>query len=272
MPWFTVGYFPGCERKFQFLGSVVWGDMLPEMTPPQQVRGNPDLVKIVQSKLVPEFRRHGKHRSRTERAGEDRPAYFDPWWWPLDPANEPADWGLLPHQRDQFLSLCDVKLDGNKLPGFTGTLGAKKGCVWVIGQRPSFDNRYGFAIRFLRQKLQPLAELRELAQFLGKPPVFHITDLIKFRGNEGKAREDMCSQMVDISVDCLYSEFAAVTPAMILITDFAEELLPFVKDKLHGLDSRLDVIVNHPMKIVVPYWSREPHHEWADRILNKLKP
>ena len=87
---------------------------------------------MVQSILVPEFRRHGKHPSRTETARERRPAYFDPWWWPLDPANEPADWSLLEHQRDEFLSLCDVKVNGNKWAG------------------PSFDNLYGNVIRFLR--------------------------------------------------------------------------------------------------------------------------
>jgi hypothetical protein len=141
-----------------------------EMTYIQSVRGNPDLADIIQNILIPGFRRHGKHPSRTERAGEFRPAYFDPWWWPLDPANEPADWGLNDSQREEFPSLCDVKVNGNKWPGFTGSLGAKEGCIWVLGERPSFDNRYGNVIRYLRQKLDVLTELSELAQFMDNHP------------------------------------------------------------------------------------------------------
>ena len=240
------------------------------MTPLRPVRGNPALVNIVQSILVPEFRRHGKHSSRTETAREHRPAYFDPWWWPLDPANEPADWGLLEQQRDEFLSLCDVKVNGNKWSGFTGSLGATRGCIWVIGERPSFDNLYGNVIRFLRQKMDALVDLPELADLCGGPPDFHVTDLIKFRGNEGKAKEDLCNHMIELSAKCLSSEFQVLAPKMILITDFAERLLPYMKEKLNPLDTRLDDIVNHPLKIVVPYWSRPPHDEWARRIIHRL--
>jgi hypothetical protein len=142
----------------------------PDITAIQRVRGNPDLVDIVQNMLIPEFHRHGKHPSRTERAGESRPAYFDPWWWPVDPANEPADWGLNETQSEEFLSLCDVKVNGNKWTGFTGSLGAKEGCIWIIGERPSFDNRYGNVIRYLRQKLELLSGLPALAESVDSHP------------------------------------------------------------------------------------------------------
>jgi hypothetical protein len=78
--------------------------------------------------------------------------------------------------------------------------------------------------------------------------------------------------MIDASVECLYAEFEVLEPSMILVTDFADRLLPFVTDKLSALDDRLNRIVNHPMKIVVPYWSREPHDAWADAIASRLRP
>jgi hypothetical protein len=118
--------------------------------------------------------------------------------------------------------------------------------------------------------MEPLVRLPELARFCGGPPEFHVTDLIKFRGNEGKATEDLCTHMIEISAQCLNGEFQALTPKMILITDFAERLLPYMKEKLNPLDTRLDAVVNHPLRIVVPYWSRPPHDEWARLIIQRL--
>jgi hypothetical protein len=77
--------------------------------------------------------------------------------------------------------------------------------------------------------------------------------------------------MIDTSVECLHAEVEVLEPAMILMTDFADRLLPFVTDKLSALDRRLDGIINHPMKIVVPYWSREPHDAWARCIASRLR-
>jgi hypothetical protein len=76
--------------------------------------------------------------------------------------------------------------------------------------------------------------------------------------------------MIDISGECLRSEFKAAKPAMILITEFAQRLLPYVKAALSASDTRLDEIINHPMKIVVPFWSRPPHDEWVNRVLTKI--
>jgi hypothetical protein len=216
---------------------------------------NPNLVAIVRKYLLPEFKRHGKHPSRSrylDDSGLPCPAYFDPWWWPINPANHLELWGLLPGEKEQLDSLCELPKRGNSYPGFRGSLGAAPGCVFLLGERPSFNTRYGAAVTGVYDLLGQMASTlkKQLTDF-------HVTDLIRFRGEPGHSTEDLCSHMIDVSVECLSQEFSVLKPTAVVITDMAEALLPFVQSKLNVLDKRLDAVLKHPNRVPVRHWSRQ---------------
>lgn len=214
-----------------------------------------DLVKIIRKHLLPEFGCHGKHPARSryfDGSSGPSPAYFDPWWWPVDPANRPEHWGLEPCERDQLNSLCDIPHKGKSYSGFQGSLGAVPGCAVLVGERPSFNSSYGSAVSGAHDLIGQLAARLNL-----RVQDFHVTDLIKFRGEPGRSTQDLCSHMIDISVECLSAEFAVLHPAVVVVTDMASALLPFVQSMLSVLDARLDAIFQHPNRISVPYWSRQ---------------
>ena len=71
--------------------------------------------------------------------------------------------------------------------------------------------------------------------------------------------------MIELSAECLSAEFQVLAPKMILITDFAEGLLPYVKEKLNFLDTRLDGVVNHPL-----YHTGPDRHTMNGRIIQRL--
>ena len=204
---------------------------------------------------MPEFRRHGKQPARSRYFGGSAlpsPAYFDPWWWPIDPANRPEHWGLEPFETDHLNSFCDIPSRGKSYPGFQGSLGASPHCAVLVGERPSFNASYGSAVSGVYSLLGRLATQMKL-----RVQDFHVTDLIKFRGEPGRSTEDLCSRMIDISVECLAAEFALLTPTVVVITDMALELLPFVQSKLNLLDTRLNAVFQHQNKTITKHWSRQ---------------
>jgi hypothetical protein len=216
---------------------------------------NSALVQIVQSLLVPEFRQHGRHPGRSRyHDGKLIPADYDPWWWPVDPANSHAHWGLTSSQDWEFQSLCRVPRTGKEYESFGGSLGAEPGCVVVVGERPSFNDSYASAIRHLRVGLDLLRASTALTERLGGPPMFHITDLVKFRGMS--FRDNLADKMLDISARCLEKEFVVLRPKIVLLTDMAEKRLREVDDRLGRNTPVVGLILNHPMLVRVPHWSR----------------
>ncbi len=233
-------------RRLRIVGKIYHVDVA------QACNLNSNLVALIRDHLVPEFGHHGKHPARSRYFGDlPSPAYFDPWWWPVDPANRPELWGLQSNERDQLNSLCEMPCDGNSYRGFQGTLGARVGCIMLIGERPSFNTRYGSAVSPVYKLLKRLAAEHEKSL-----EDFHVTDLIKFRGEPGRSREDLTSQMIDVSVGCLSAELSALSPESVFLTDMANDLIQFVQSKLNVLDKRLDSVVSHPRKVIVRHWSR----------------
>jgi hypothetical protein len=215
---------------------------------------NNDLVTIVRTYLLPEFKRHGKNPNRRRYFDNSQlpsPAYFDPWWWPIDPGNRAELWGLQPGERDELNSLCEIPRKGNSYPGFRGTLGASAGCVVLVGERPSFNASYGSAVSGVYKLVTRLA-----AEYNRSVEDFHVTDLIKFRGEQGGSTDDLCSHMIDLSVQCLSDEVAVLSPGMVIMTDMANDLLPFVQSKLNRSDKRLDSVTKHANRLAVSHWSR----------------
>lgn len=226
--------------------------------------GNEGLIEIIRGHLLHEFTKHIQDKERRAKRGRDKPLpeYCDPWWWPLDPANELKHWGLLPGDDavdDKFRSLRPKQPRGG-YPHFIGSLGAKAGCVFVIGERPSFAENYGNYMWKLDRRLNLLRNLPELGTFLQQAPEFHVTDCIKFRGDP--LRDRPTNEMLDISRRCLSAEFDLLNPKMVLVTCMAgEEVLQFL---LHHLQRRH---LRHSKFVVVPHWSREFNEdEWVTRV------
>ena len=63
-------------------------------------------------------------------------------------------------------------------------LGAQPGCVMLLGERPSFDASYGHAVSGVYELVKTLA-----VKFNRAVDDFHVTDLIKFRGEPGHSTE-----------------------------------------------------------------------------------
>src|SRR5258708_2424105 len=106
------------------------------------------IVDVIRFYLLNEFSRHDR----------------DPWWWPLDPAKDLKDWGLLPGDKDiagKFRSLCPNE-PTRTFPGFLGSLGATPGCIFVVGERPSFGKHYAHYTGSIQKRLDLLRELPTL--------------------------------------------------------------------------------------------------------------
>ena len=252
------------------------------MWPPN---ANEKLVAIIREHLLEEFGNHGMPSSNkswwSRRRNKSVPRYYDPWWWPLDPGYALGDWGLLrsDSKPDEKLydSLCDVNLGSEKYPGFRGGLGARKGCVVVLGERPSFSVDYGWFVSGLKKRLPLLEAPPELLRFLGANPVFHVTDLIKFRG--ANFEDQLTDTMIDISLRCLEAEFAELKPRIVLIARTNERPgrsgLDLLRKRLGTTSSRTDFITKAPIiSIDVPHWSPRSSQApdiWAKRVVEGLE-
>jgi hypothetical protein len=191
------------------------------MDPTWPPTANERLVVIICKHLLRQFKKYGQPLHNTgwwSRRGERVDRYYDPWWWPLDPGDELGGWGLLasdPDVTEKLTSLCDVNPTSKKYPGFLGSLGASEGCVVVLGERPSFGVMYGNFTSGLKKRLPTLLDLAELRSVVGGEPIFHITDLIKFRGSGFK--DKLTKRMICISLSCLRREFEYLKPPVVLL-------------------------------------------------------
>lgn len=158
------------------------------------------------------------------------------------------------------------KEPGRRYPHFVGSLGAKPGCVFVIGERPSFCERYGDYMKRVDPRLSRLRSLPELGEFLQQPPEFHMTDYIKFRG--GRLMDKLSDEMIDISRHCLLAEFDLLKPKMVLLTCMAGEgMLQFL-----GLPE-LRRHLQYSKFVAVPHWARQfNEEEWVSRVRDAIRP
>ena len=230
------------------------------------IAANPKLVAILPDRLIREFRVHGKHPNRSYyENGVLVPACYDPWWWPIDPADAPSHWGIPTSRNREFQSLCEVPAIGKRFPGFPGSLAAQPGCICILGERPSFNTRYAGAVSKLNAKLGCLASSLESSRLLGGAVTFHVTDLIKFRGM-GLA-DNLTREMIEISSECLDQELQYLQPPVVIVTDMAARGLR----KLKPSANQFTALHNHRLKIEVPHWSRrQADDEWGNCVRSAL--
>jgi hypothetical protein len=202
---------------------------------------NAELQNIYLKHLANEFGQHGF----TLHHGVPMP--HDPWWWPVDPANKRELWGLGPEQEDQFLSLCTVpqRRRANLYSGFGGSLCAQKGCVFVVGERPSFNRSYASAVTHLH-RLLPDAQSGTKS--------IHFTDVIKFRGK--RLNNHLTKPMIEISTRCLVDEVELLAPSGVLITDMALDGLKALVQPWNPTSVRLAPLISHSRLKVVPHWKK----------------
>lgn len=201
---------------------------------------NEGLAALYRKHLVSQFGQHGT----TLHNGVEVP--YDPWWWPVDPANEPLFWGLGPDHTHQFQSLCTVprRKNLNAYPGFGGSLCAEKGCVFVVGERPSFNRSYASAVTHLH-RLLPQTDTRSI----------HLTDVIKFRGK--RLKDGLTDEMIKISTRCLVDEIELLEPTGLVITDMALDGLRAMLQPWNPTSSGLAPLIQHPRLKVVPHWKKQ---------------
>jgi hypothetical protein len=110
-------------------------------------------------------------------------------------------------------------------PNFVGSLGAKSGCVFVIGERPSFSESYGAYMPELDARLRTLRAVPELKEFLKQQsPEFHVTDCIKFRGGSSSPKDEPTDEMKSLSRRCLLAEFDLLKPKVVLLSCMAAKI------------------------------------------------
>ena len=202
---------------------------------------NMDLQNIYLKHLASEFGQHGS----TLHGAVMRP--YDPWWWPVDPANTSELWGLKPEHEQQFLSLCTVPRgkSANLYSGFGGSLSAQRGSVFVVGERPSFNRSYANAVTYLHRLLpRPQAGTRSL----------HFTDVIKFRGK--RLNDHLTKRMIEISTRCLVDEVELLDPSGVLITDMALDGLKAMAQSWNLASVRLAPLIQDSRLKVVPHWKK----------------
>jgi hypothetical protein len=230
------------------------------------MKANPALVHLIDRYLVPQFRKHGQHNTRRFFLdGALTPAYYDPWWWPIDPARTIGDWGLVADDGWILQSLCEASAAGKRFPGFCGSLGARPGGIFVVGERPSFNTSYGAAVTHLYAQIQPLLAAYDSIAPAGEPYTCHITDLVKFRGQNWN--DGLTPKMIEISARCLGEELQVLQPSLILITDMAAKRLAAVRNITGwaGLPTATPTLE-------VPHWKTRAVRQdsWCDRVTRHL--
>lgn len=174
------------------------------------VTPNSILVSIFQRHLVPQFA---------------EPVGYEPWWWPKSPGYSADDWGLEKSQLAEYASLSrgsPKKLRRRTYEGFVGSVAATKGAAWLLSIRPS-------AGTFARS-VGPLynAMCNHASEYdSSSVPELHVTDLIKFRGPTAATswRSGLEDEMLRVSIECLYEEYAAICPPIVLVVDCARAAL-----------------------------------------------
>lgn len=229
---------------------------------------NPELVALVRKHLLPLFRKFGSHPQR-RRWQDGEAAFYDPWWWPVDPASSPADWGLSEEMADEFWSLCEVPRSGRGFPGFQGSLGAKTGCIMILGERPSFSQSYAKAVTRLHKRITLVSQIPELKETVEETG-FHVSDLIKIRGTN--LRDGLTKEMLSLSLDCLNDELQTLQPAMVLATGMAVDAMRNTLNHFDIDETALSPLLSHSCLVAVPHWcASQPPQVWQDQVVSHLK-
>jgi hypothetical protein len=270
------------------------------------VEANKSLVEALTSKLIEEFGKRGHHKGR----GTLSP--YDPWWWPATPANLVENWGLTReqgetvlqqwyppagHRNDVFASLCDVPLRVSNDVGFRGSIGATARCIFVLGERPSFNRSFASASTKLLKRIEslqayyvfeinPLCDLkfiRAKADAEGSLNV-HVTDVVKFRGPTPRDGPGCSSQlplifdgpdperMIHVSVQCLEEELRLLDPVLILRTHLAKKAMGEIRSRYPDSGKAIfDEIEQHPGLVEVLHWSSDADsNDWPLRVRERL--
>lgn len=201
----------------------------------QAAKPNPPLVCIFRKHLLKEF---GKHLES------------DPWWWPVAPGEAHADWGL-EMKEDVELASLRIAHDGRRYNGFLGSVGAQPRGTWVVSTRPSPEKSFPVAVGTLHTCLCNADVLNEA----------HVTDLSKFRGPGPDCRknEGMTPLMWELSVKCLFDEYALLEPRRILITNEAKR---WFRERQSLINSSSDMRRE---------WRRDPKRQHFDTFLDELQ-
>jgi hypothetical protein len=220
--------------------------------------------------LLPEFQKHGRHPGRRYLVdGQLVAARYDPWWWPLDPATKPEHWGLDAAHSDALQSLHERRATSKQFPGFLGSLGAQRGCVFILGERPSFNVSYASAVTSLYEQIQRLSRMPELVERIGSSVTFHVSDLLKFRGENWN--DGLTELMLEISGACLHEEMKLLQPSLVIVTDMARRRLQKVEQHLPA--EVVSQLREHPASIVVPHWktARARSDGWSGMVRAALR-
>jgi hypothetical protein len=168
---------------------------------------NSNLVAAFQKHLVPAF------ASQTE---------YEPWWWPASPGRNASDWGLGPSQLLEYRSLnrgaAKITARSRKYGGFAGSVAAQRGAAWLLSIRP-FAGTYARSVGPLYTAMCNHANRYDGSVV----PELHVTDLVKFRGPTAVASwtVGLTDTMLRASIECLYEEYLAIAPPIILLVDWA---------------------------------------------------
>ena len=206
---------------------------------------NNALISALQRHLVPQF------AVQTE---------YKPWWWPKAPGRFAADWGLVDSQGSEYASLsaggAKMTTRSATYEGFVGSVAATAGAAWLLSIRPSPGT---FA-----RSVGPLytAMLNQANEYDGSVvPELHVTDLLKFRGPT-KATSwtvGLTDSMLRTSIECLYDEYTATCPQIILLVDWAGAALREVRSPLCKTSA------------IRVAWRLDPRTAHLDAMLSKIE-
>lgn len=229
---------------------------------------NNALVKAVQKHLVPQF------PLQTE---------YKPWWWPKAPGCSAADWGLTDSQVSEYASLSKGAAKRSAgYEGFVGSVAATHGAAWLLSIRPS-------AGTFARS-VGPLytVMLNYANGYDGNlVPELHVTDLVKFRGPTAATSwtVGLTAAMLRTSLECLYDEYLATSPQIILLVDWAGAALrdnrsPLFKTSALRMEWRSDPRTAHLDTMLstieetgrpVPFWGQGNQGKFNSAFSNELQ-
>jgi hypothetical protein len=259
---------------------------------------NKPLVEALVSKLIDQFGRRGHHKGR----GPLSP--YDPWWWPITPANVVGNWGLTPeqgarvlqqwqlqqwhlppgHRNDVFFSLCYVPRRVTNAAILRGSIGATAKCIFVLGERPSFNRSFAHAAGKLFKRIGSIQGYDVLENNENGALNVHVSDVVKFRGPTPRDVPGYNSQpplifdgpdperMIDISVECLAGELRLLDPVLVLRTHLAKRAMGEIRQRYPGaVKATFDEIEQHRGLVEVLHWSSDADpNNWRLRIREKL--
>ncbi len=231
---------------------------------------NPKLLAIYREHLLPFF-------DQTEAV------LSKPWWWPIANGATPSCYGLRDEEYHAWQSLRGQSSSSTPTragyDGFQGSLGARKGAIWVFGTRPSTGS---FPTAGTDKLYQLLCAVEPGRGFLSH---VHILDFAKFRGGGGdwKKSERMNALMWTKSFAVIEAEFEVLAPPRILMTKQAYQ---WMRDWLYGwacflpnaegrrIISLLEEIQRRA-RAVTSWWKKSANElmpEWQKALRLKLGP